>query len=225
MTITDSLRPPPQGSRPRRLDFAIERDMCMLHGAPVAGVDEAGRGPWAGPVVAAAVILDDANIPNGITDSKALHPDRRALLYRKIMDTADVGIGIADVTRIDRDNILQATMWAMSEAVRRLAQQPKFVLVDGNRLPSLDCPARALVKGDARCLSIAAASIIAKVTRDRFMEKLARSHPGYGFERHKGYGTREHQAALDRLGVCDQHRRSFKPIQLKLGLGDQHKLS
>ncbi len=218
MTIIDSLRPPPRRNAPRLLDYSIERDAIELHGAPVAGTDEAGRGPWAGPVVAAAVILDPDKIPNGVTDSKALNGDKRALLFRKIMDTAQVGVGIADVARIDRDNILQATLWAMSEAVRNLAQPPQFVLVDGNKLPRLPCKAQALVKGDARCLSIAAASIIAKVTRDRMMVEMARTHPGYGFERHKGYGTKEHQTALDKLGVCEHHRRSFKPIQLKLSL-------
>ena len=219
MTIIDSLRPPPRRGLPRVLDYSIERDMIELYGAPVAGIDEAGRGPWAGPVVAAAVILDADKIPNGITDSKALNGDKRVLLFRKIMQTGKVGIGIADVERIDRDNILQATLWAMAEAVRNLGEdQPRFALVDGNKLPRLDCKAQALVKGDARCLSIAAASIIAKVTRDRIMEALAKTHPGYGFELHKGYGTREHQAALDKLGVCEHHRRSFKPIQLKLGL-------
>jgi len=218
MAIIDSLRPPPRRNMPRILDFSIERDMMQLHGGPLAGIDEAGRGPWAGPVVAAAVILDPAKIPNGVTDSKALNADKRVLLYAKIMKTAEVGIGIADVARIDRDNILQATLWAMSEAVSRLAEQPQIALVDGNRLPKLPCATQALVKGDARCISIAAASIIAKVTRDRMMMALAKTHPGYGFERHKGYGTAEHQAALDRLGVCDQHRRSFRPIQLKLAM-------
>jgi ribonuclease HII len=218
MTIIDSLRPPPRRATPRTLDYSIERDMIELHGAPLAGIDEAGRGPWAGPVVAAAVILDPNKIPNGVTDSKALNGEKRSLLFRKIMATAQVGIGIADTARIDRDNILQATLWAMSEAVKDLDEQPEIALVDGNKLPRLECKAQALVKGDARCISIAAASIIAKVTRDRMMEAMAKTHPGYGFERHKGYGTREHQAALDKLGVCEHHRRSFKPIQLKLGL-------
>lgn len=216
MTITDSLRPPPRRNQPRMLDFSIERDMAAAHGLPIAGIDEAGRGPWAGPVVAAAVILDPDRIPNGITDSKALNEEKRDLLFRKIMEKAQVGVGVAEVERIDRENILQATLWAMGEAVRNLSSSPKMALVDGNRLPQLSCPAQALVKGDARCLSIAAASIIAKVTRDRTMIALAKSYPDYGFERHKGYGTAEHRAALDKHGVTPIHRRSFGPVQLKL---------
>jgi ribonuclease HII len=131
---------------------------------------------------------------------------------------AEVGVGIADVARIDRDNILQATMWAMAEAVAQLSVKPKLVLVDGNKTPRLCVPARSIVKGDAKCLSIAAASIIAKVTRDRIMIAMAREYPGYGFEKHKGYGTPEHQATIARLGVSPVHRRSFKPVQLALGL-------
>jgi len=184
---------------------------------PIAGVDEAGRGPWAGPVVAAAVILDPDRIPDGIDDSKALDGDIRDALFARLLDVAAVGIGIADVARIDRDNILSATMWAMGEAVRALGDRPGLVLVDGNRLPSLPCPGRAIVKGDARCLSIAAASIIAKVTRDRLMVELAAEYPGYGFERHKGYGVPQHKRALETLGVTVHHRRSFRPVQLALG--------
>jgi ribonuclease HII len=189
-----------------------------LDPGPVAGIDEAGRGPWAGPVVAAAVILDPRRIPDGITDSKALDVEGREALYPRILAAAEVGIGIADTDRIDRDNILNATMWAMAEAVSALPRRPGLALVDGNRTPRLPCPARAVVKGDAKCLSIAAASIIAKVTRDRLMIALASRFPGYGFERHKGYGTPEHQAAIARLGVTALHRRSFKPVQLALGL-------
>lgn len=198
--------------------FELEQTEIDLLGGPVCGVDEAGRGPWAGPVVAAAVILDGTSIPSGLNDSKALDAYERASLFDAITDTADVGIGIADVTRIDRDNILHATLWAMREAVSQLSSSPRLALVDGNKLPVLDCEARAIVRGDAKCLSIAAASIIAKVTRDRLMVALSRECPGYGFERHKGYGTPEHKAALDRLGVTDHHRRSFKPVQLALGL-------
>ena len=198
--------------------FELESAEIALGRGPVAGVDEAGRGPWAGPVVAAAVILDAANIPSGIDDSKALGEEARALVYARICSAAVVGVGIADVARIDRDNILRATFHAMTEAVAGLNVRPRLVIVDGNRLPHLTCPARAIVKGDARCLSIAAASIVAKVTRDRIMIALARDCPGYGFERHKGYGTPEHKAALARLGVSPHHRRSFKPVQLALGL-------
>ena len=199
--------------------FELESAELELGRSPVAGVDEAGRGPWAGPVVAAAVILDPDRIPSGIDDSKVLDEDGRDVLYRRIVDSgAQYAVGIADVERIDRDNILAATMWAMGEAVRGLGAAPRLALIDGNRLPRLGCEARAIVKGDAKCLTIAAASIIAKVTRDRIMIAMEREHPGYGFARHKGYGTPEHKEALERLGVSPVHRRSFKPVQLALGL-------
>ncbi len=198
--------------------FELEAAELQISGGPIAGVDEAGRGPWAGPVVAAAVILDPDHIPANIDDSKVIDEDGRAFLYNRIMKVADVGIGIADVDRIDRDNILAATLWAMGEAVAALKTRPKLVLIDGNRAPRITIETRTIVKGDAKCLSIAAASIIAKVTRDRMMMAFAREFPGYGFERHKGYGTPEHQIAIDKLGVCHLHRRSFKPVQLALGL-------
>ena len=198
--------------------FELEAAELQLHGGPVAGVDEAGRGPLAGPVVAAAVILDPEAIPDGINDSKVLDEETREILYVRIRATAMVGVGIADVTRIDRDNILGATLWAMAQAVAALSVVPKLVAVDGNRAPQLDCPSRTVVKGDARCLSIAAASIIAKVTRDRLMVSLGAKLPGYGFERHKGYGTPEHHDAIRRLGVTPHHRRSFRAVQLALGL-------
>jgi ribonuclease HII len=205
-----------------RATFELEASEVMLGNGPVAGIDEAGRGPWAGPVVAAAVVLDPKNIPAGIADSKALDADQRAVLYDKIIASSCYGVGIADVTRIDRDNILNATMWAMSEALadlgRKTAQPPRLALIDGNRAPRLAIATRTVVKGDAKCLSIAAASIVAKVTRDRMMIDMAERLPGYGFERHKGYGTSEHQLAIQRLGVCDEHRRSFKPVQLALML-------
>ncbi|HXE02782.1 MAG TPA: ribonuclease HII [Hyphomicrobium sp.] len=198
--------------------FELEAAEHQLGSRPIAGVDEAGRGPWAGPVVAAAVILDPDRIPANIDDSKVLDEDSRAYLYKRIMKVAIVAVGIADVNRIDRDNILGATLWAMTQAVSQLADEPKLVLVDGNRAPRLSMSSRTIVKGDAKCLSIAAASIIAKVTRDRLMMELARDYPGYGFERHKGYGTPEHQAAINKLGVSILHRRSFRPVQLALGL-------
>ncbi|MCH9764923.1 MAG: ribonuclease HII [Alphaproteobacteria bacterium] len=204
-------------SKPRPT-FELEQTEIDLLGGPIAGVDEAGRGPWAGPVVAAAVILSPDNLPVGLNDSKVLDAYERAALFDVIQDTADVGIGIADVARIDRDNILHATLAAMREAVSQLNLLPRLALIDGNKVPVLKCEARAIVKGDGKCLSISAASIIAKVTRDRMMAELARECPGYGFERHKGYGTPEHKAALNRLGVTPHHRRSFKPVQLALGL-------
>lgn len=203
---------------PIRATFELEANEIQLGHGPIAGVDEAGRGPWAGPVVAAAVILDPENIPAGMADSKALTPEARETIFPQILETAIVGVGIADVARIDRDNILNATLWAMSEAVGALNRRPKLVLIDGNKAPRLNMEARTIVQGDARCLSIAAASIVAKVTRDRMMVELGERLPGYGFERHKGYGTPEHQAALKKLGVCEHHRRSFKPVQLALGL-------
>lgn len=198
--------------------FELEAAELQLGMMPIAGVDEAGRGPWAGPVVAAAVILDPERIPDNIDDSKAMDEESRAFLYNRIMKVADVGVGVAELDRIDRDNILGATLWAMSAAVAALKSQPKLVLVDGNKAPRISVTTRTIVKGDAKCLSIAAASIVAKVTRDRIMMSLAREYPGYGFERHKGYGTPEHQAAITKLGVCALHRRSFKPVQLALGL-------
>ena len=201
-----------------RPTFELEAAEHQLGSRPIAGVDEAGRGPWAGPVVAAAVILNPDRIPANIDDSKVLDEDSRAYLYKRIMKVAIVAVGIADVDRIDRDNILGATLWAMAEAVAQLTDTPKLVLIDGNRAPRLPMLARTIVKGDAKCLSIAAASIIAKVTRDQLMMELARDYPGYGFERHKGYGTPEHQAAITKLGISALHRRSFKPVQLALGL-------
>jgi ribonuclease HII len=201
--------------------FELEAAELALSGGPICGVDEAGRGPWAGPVVAAAVILDPTRIPQGIDDSKALNADERERLFERISVTAlAIGVGVGDVERIDRDNILAATMWAMAEAVGQLSNRPRLAIIDGNRAPRLACQSRTIVKGDAKCLSIAAASIIAKVTRDRLMIALAREMPGYGFERHKGYGTPEHRAALVRLGLTPQHRRSFKPVQLALGLAE-----
>lgn len=203
--------------------FELEAAELALSGGPIVGIDEAGRGPWAGPVVAAAVVLDPEHIPQGIDDSKALTEDDRERLYSTITTSAiAVGIGIGDVDRIDRDNILVATLWAMTEAVAALPITPRLAIIDGNRAPRLRCQSRTIVKGDAKCLSIAAASIVAKVTRDRMMAELAISCPGYGFERHKGYGTPEHKAALTRLGVTPHHRRSFKPVQLALGLTVDH---
>jgi ribonuclease HII len=198
--------------------FELEAIELELRGGPVAGVDEAGRGPLAGPVVAAAVVLDPDNIPDGIADSKALDVDDRRRIYERILAVARVGIGVADVLRIDADNILNAALWAMAQAVARLDCAPKLVLIDGNKAPTIDFPTRTIVQGDAKCLSIAAASIVAKVARDAIMTELARSYPNYGFDRHKGYGTPEHQAAIARYGVTPHHRRSFRPVQLALGL-------
>jgi ribonuclease HII len=198
--------------------FELETVERALHGGPIAGVDEAGRGPLAGPVVAAAVVLDPDCIPEGIADSKALPVEARRSIYQAIIATAHVGVGVAEVDRIDSENILNASLWAMAQAVGRLSYPPRLVLVDGNKAPQLACTTRTIVQGDARCLSIAAASIVAKVIRDAMMVEMARQYPDYGFERHKGYGTREHHEAIARHGVTPQHRRSFRPVQLALGL-------
>ena len=152
------------------------------------------------------------DIPSGLNDSKKLTEEQREKLFAAIMASARVGLGIGDEARIDRDNILAATLWAMAEAVHMLAEAPHFALVDGNRAPKLSCPVQTIVAGDARSLSIAAASIIAKVTRDRLMTGLDREFPGYGFARHKGYGTAAHHAALLELGPCIHHRKSFAPV-------------
>lgn len=184
---------------------------ARTYGGPVAGVDEAGRGPWAGPVVAAAVIFT-GRPPKGIDDSKKLTPANREALFAAIMEVADVGIGISGVDVIDTINIYHATHAAMAQAVMAISTRPGAVLVDGNRCPKLAMPAVPIVGGDARSLSIAAASIIAKVTRDRIMCDLASALPHYGFERHKGYGTREHAVALSAHGISIQHRRSFRPV-------------
>lgn len=179
----------------------------------VAGVDEAGRGPLAGPVVAAAVILDRPPRIQGLADSKVISPRKRDRLYDLIRDKAlCCSVGMARVEEIDQLNILQATMLAMRRAVQGLRLKPVKVLVDGNRLPTLDVLAEAVVGGDAKVRSISAASIIAKVTRDRLMEELHAQYPVYGFAGHKGYGTAEHLAALRQHGPCPEHRRSFAPV-------------
>ena len=193
-------------------DLALEREAEGI----VAGIDEAGRGPWAGPVVAAAVVLDCAALPDRlareIDDSKTLSPARRAVLFEGLGACARIGIGAASVAEIDSINILEATMRAMGRAVRGLGATPDYALVDGNRLPALPCPARAVVGGDGRSLSIAAASIVAKVTRDRIMAALATRYPGFGWERNAGYGTAQHSQALERYGVTPHHRRSYAPV-------------
>lgn len=194
-------------------DFNLEGAALADGFKLICGVDEAGRGPLAGPVVAAAVILDPARIPPGLNDSKKLTESARDNLFAHILATAEVGVGIADVARIDRDNILAATMWAMAEAVNDLPLAAELALVDGNRAPALACACRTVVEGDQLSASIAAASIVAKVTRDRIMRAIDRQHPGYGFARHKGYGSPYHLDALARLGPCEHHRRSFAPLR------------
>lgn len=179
----------------------------------VAGVDEVGRGPLCGPVTAAAVVLDPGRIPAGIADSKTLPFAQRERIYQELLEVAQVSVAHATVEEIDALNILNASHLAMERAVAGLGRVPDHVLVDGNRLPKhLPCSAEALVKGDAKSLSIAAASIAAKVVRDRIMVDLAQQHPGYGWERNAGYPTKDHLAALLNLGVTPHHRRSFKPV-------------
>jgi len=177
----------------------------------VVGIDEAGRGPWAGPVVAAAVALPPLP-PAGIADSKALTRRARAAVYAALLATARIGVGAASAAEIDRLNVLAATLLAMRRAFAALGIEADRALVDGDRLPRLPCPASAIIGGDACEPAIAAASIVAKVTRDRLMARLAARYPGFGWERNAGYGTPEHRAALARLGVTPHHRRSFAPI-------------
>jgi ribonuclease HII len=193
-------------------DFALEKEA----GGVVAGVDEAGRGPWAGPVVAAAAILDPDTLPHHVQeqldDSKKLTAKVRDRLFDALTGNIYQGVGIASVDEIDTQNILAATMLAMQRAVHNLPVQPDIALVDGNRAPDLSCPVRTVVRGDGLSLSIAAASIVANVTRDRIMAELALKHPGYAWDRNAGYGTKAHREGLDRFGVTEHHRRSFKPI-------------
>jgi ribonuclease HII len=185
----------------------------MALGTRVAGVDEAGRGPLAGPVAAAAVVLDLARIPDGLNDSKVLSAARRAALFDVIHATAHVGLGWASVAEIDALNIRAASLLAMQRAVLGLGFVPDAALIDGNACPEgLPCPGVTLIKGDAKSLSVAAASIIAKVARDRLMAGLARAHPGYGWEVNQGYPTAAHLAALQDMGVTPHHRRSFRPV-------------
>ncbi len=192
-------------------------------GGLVAGIDEAGRGPWAGPVVAAAVIIDldlmPRHLAGQIDDSKVLRPAKRVELAAALIPCARIGIGAASVDEIDRINILQATFLAMTRALAALGVLPDTALVDGNRLPDLPCAARAIVKGDSKSLSIAAASIVAKVTRDRIMAMLSSRYPGFGWERNAGYGTAQHRAGLAQFGVTPHHRRSYAPIRKILETG------
>lgn len=199
-----------------RPTFRRER-RALNHGVfPIAGCDEAGRGPLAGPVVAAAVILDPKRIPRGLNDSKKLNAVEREKLYEKICATAQVAVAFGSTARIDRDNILRASLWALARAVKALPVRPQLVFVDGHIKIDCGCDCQAVVSGDALVLSVAAASIVAKVTRDRLMGRLGLAHPGYGFERHMGYSVPEHFAALARLGPTIHHRRSFAPVAAKL---------
>jgi len=194
-------------------DFAHEARLRARGFELVAGVDEVGRGPLAGPVVAAAVILDPDHLPDGLNDSKKLTASVRERLFTEIMRHAHVAIASIPAARIDAINIRQATFEAMAEAVNGLAVRADFALIDGRDVPPLPCPAEALIGGDRRSLSIAAASIIAKVTRDRMMTLLAQTYPDYGFEKHMGYGTAKHLEALALHGPTPLHRMSFAPLK------------
>lgn len=194
-------------------DFSFEQAAMTRGYTRIAGVDEVGRGPWAGPVTAAAVVLDPHNIPEGLNDSKQLSAKRREALYDQLLDCAEVSIVDVSVEEIDQHNILRASHMAMVRALEGLTLPADYALIDGNALPrGIGLPASAVVKGDGRCLSIAAASIVAKVWRDRLMMTLAQQHPGYGWETNAGYGTPAHQLGLKSHGVTPHHRRSFAPI-------------
>ena len=199
-----------------RPSFRRERRALSRGIWPVAGCDEAGRGPLAGPVVAAAVVLDPERIPRGLNDSKKLDAQEREKLYDQICGSAQVAVAFGSIARIDRDNILRASLWALTRAVKALPVRPQLVFVDGNNRIDCGCECQAVVSGDALVLSIAAASIVAKVTRDRLMVRLGLAHPGYGFERHMGYSVPEHFEALARLGPSIHHRKSFAPVAEKL---------
>lgn len=190
-----------------------ERRLIRDGRALVAGLDEVGRGPLAGPVVAAAVVLDMKRIPKGLGDSKAIRAERREELFVEIMASAAVGIASVSAAEIDRINIRQASLAAMCRALAALPCRPHAALVDGNDPPSLPCEVETIIKGDATIPSIAAASIVAKVVRDRMMRRLALHHPAFGFETNVGYSTAFHLAALDREGPCPIHRRSFAPVR------------
>jgi len=194
-------------------DYSLEQELHAQGRLRIAGVDEVGRGPIAGPVTAAAVILDPQAIPEGLNDSKKLTARRRDALEQALWDSAEVSIAHASVAEIDEINILRASHLAMERAVAALNPPPDFLLIDGNMIPrGLAIPARAVVKGDAISVSISAASIMAKTCRDRLMVDLAQQHPGYGWETNAGYPSKSHKEALRNLGVTPHHRRSFKPV-------------
>lgn len=199
---------------PLTCDFSLELAAREAGHWPVAGTDEAGRGPLAGPVVAAAVILDPANIPAGLNDSKKLSLKQREALFEVIMATAHVSIASSGPKLIDEMNILRASLDAMRRAVAGLSVAPAHVLVDGRDVPKgLSCSGTAVIKGDSRSVSIAAASIVAKVTRDRMMDRAGLVYPAYGFAKHAGYGTKQHRDAIILDGPCPLHRMSFRPLK------------
>jgi ribonuclease HII len=202
---------------PNRLDPGAERALADRFGGTLAGIDEAGRGPWAGPVACAAVILNYANLPVGLADSKALKPAERERLHDEILESADVALAFAAPRSIDAKNIRAATLGAMAAAAAGLARAPAACLIDGRDVPpGLPCPGQSAIKGDARILCIAAASIVAKTARDRLMSKMGAHWPDYGFAGHKGYGTAAHASALTASGPCPLHRMSFRPVRATL---------
>ena len=184
----------------------------------IAGVDEVGRGPWAGPVYSAAVILDQDNIPDGINDSKKTSPRKRKEIFNKITSNHMFGVGVASVEEIDKINILEATFLAMTRAINNLEITPDLVLVDGNITPETVIKTKSVVKGDAKSLSIASASIVAKVLRDQYMEEIDLEFPSFNWKRNKGYGTKEHLYALEHHGPTKYHRKSFSPVRKMLSL-------
>lgn len=203
----------PAPKQPLGLDYALEKRLISQGYKAIAGVDEVGRGPLAGPVTAAAVIIKNPEPLLMVKDSKKLSPKKRAELYDVIFNYADVGIGHASVEEIDEINILQATFLAMTRALKNLPTQPDYALVDGNRLPkNMPCKGASIIKGDGHVLSIAAASVIAKVTRDKIMHNLALDHPHFGWETNAGYGAKKHMDALQEHGPTPHHRKSFAPV-------------
>ncbi|MDZ5711702.1 ribonuclease HII [Jeotgalibacillus haloalkalitolerans] len=191
---------------------AYEKAALLKGYSLIAGTDEAGRGPLAGPVVAAAVILPEGFYLAGLNDSKKLSEQKRELFFEEIMTSADVGVGIIEAAEIDRINILNASKQAMIKAIRQLKQQPEYVLADAVTL-DIQIPQKSIIKGDAKSVSIAAASVIAKVTRDRLMKEAAEKYPGYDLEKNAGYGTKDHIEAIKKLGLTGEHRRSFEPVK------------
>ena len=193
-------------------DFSVEDKKRQLDFINIAGVDEAGRGPWAGPVYSAIVILNRNCIPEGINDSKKISEKKRIELYEEILINHKYGIGFASPDEIDQLNILEATFLSMRRALENLIIKPDYILVDGNLSPSFNIPHESIIKGDSISMSIAAASIIAKVERDKFMLELDKKFPKYQFKKHKGYPTKEHLRLIIEHGVCEEHRKTFKPI-------------